>query len=204
MRLGLGRRFGEFERLETAVVATPIDDFQEDKETSGRSSTTNAPGHETSLTSTESVSFGIPFIFDVTVTTRQTASRVTRQFADLNGVGAVLARARARHATGPTRCAMALKSNSPPVRSKGTKPTSSSSSYERRSVLVTSNLAFSEWPKVSFSSPPKTTAAALLDRLAHHAVVITTKGKSFRMRKRNETEEEASQKAAKSSKNRAS
>ena len=26
--------------------------------------------------------------------------------------------------------------------------------------------------------------AALLDRLAHHATVITTKGKSYRMRKR--------------------
>jgi DNA replication protein DnaC len=54
--------------------------------------------------------------------------------------------------------------------------------YERRSVLVTSNLAFSEWPKV-FGGDEKLTTA-LLDRLAHHAVVITTKGKSFRMRKR--------------------
>jgi DNA replication protein DnaC len=49
-------------------------------------------------------------------------------------------------------------------------------------VLVTSNLAFSEWPKV-FGDDAKLTTA-LLDRLAHHAVVITTKGKSFRMRKR--------------------
>jgi hypothetical protein len=29
---------------------------------------------------------------------------------------------------------------------------------------------------------------ALLDRLAHHAVVITTKGKSYRMRKRRDAE----------------
>ena len=56
------------------------------------------------------------------------------------------------------------------------------SRYERRSVLVTTNLAFSEWPKV-FGGDEKLTTA-LLDRLAHHAVVITTKGKSFRMRKR--------------------
>jgi DNA replication protein DnaC len=54
--------------------------------------------------------------------------------------------------------------------------------YERKSVLVTSNLAFSEWPKV-FGGDEKLTTA-LLDRLAHHATIITTKGKSFRMRRR--------------------
>jgi DNA replication protein DnaC len=54
--------------------------------------------------------------------------------------------------------------------------------YERKSVLVTTNLAFAEWVKV-FGGDEKLTAA-LLDRLAHHATVITTKGKSYRMRKR--------------------
>jgi DNA replication protein DnaC len=54
--------------------------------------------------------------------------------------------------------------------------------YERRSVLITSNLAFGEWPKV-FGGDEKLTTA-LLDRLAHHATVVTTRGKSFRMRKR--------------------
>ncbi len=54
--------------------------------------------------------------------------------------------------------------------------------YERRSVLVTTNLAFAEWVKV-FGGDEKLTTA-LLDRLAHHATVITTKGKSYRMRKR--------------------
>lgn len=58
------------------------------------------------------------------------------------------------------------------------------SRYERRSVLITTNLSFAEWPKV-FGGDEKLTTA-LLDRLAHHAVVITTKGKSFRMRKRNQ------------------
>lgn len=58
--------------------------------------------------------------------------------------------------------------------------------YERRSVMVTSNLAFSEWPKV-FGGDEKLTTA-LLDRLAHHAAVITTKGKSFRMRRRQAAE----------------
>lgn len=54
--------------------------------------------------------------------------------------------------------------------------------YERRSVLVTTNLSFAEWVTV-FGGDEKLTTA-LLDRLAHHATVITTKGKSYRMRKR--------------------
>lgn len=54
--------------------------------------------------------------------------------------------------------------------------------YERKSVLVTSNLSFSEWPKV-FAGDEKLTTA-LLDRLADHATIVTTKGKSFRMRRR--------------------
>jgi DNA replication protein DnaC len=54
--------------------------------------------------------------------------------------------------------------------------------YERSSVLITSNLAFGEWPKV-FGGDEKLTTA-LLDRLAHHATVVTTRGKSFRMRRR--------------------
>jgi DNA replication protein DnaC len=54
--------------------------------------------------------------------------------------------------------------------------------YEKRSVLVTSNLAFAEWVKV-FAGDEKLTTA-LLDRLAHHATVVVTKGQSYRMRKR--------------------
>ena len=60
----------------------------------------------------------------------------------------------------------------------------------KRSVVITTNLAFSEWPKV-FGGDEKLTTA-LLDRLAEHATVITTKGKSFRMRKRSTTETPAS------------
>ena len=56
--------------------------------------------------------------------------------------------------------------------------------YERRSVIVTTNLPFGEWVKV-FGDDEKLTTA-LLDRLAHHATVIATKGRSFRMRKKEE------------------
>lgn len=54
--------------------------------------------------------------------------------------------------------------------------------YQRRSTVVSTNLQFAEWVKV-FAGDEKLTTA-LLDRLAHHATVILTKGKSYRMRKR--------------------
>lgn len=57
--------------------------------------------------------------------------------------------------------------------------------YERRATLITTNLAFSEWPRV-FGNDDKL-AAALLDRLAHHAEVLTTRGDSYRMRRSGKT-----------------
>lgn len=59
--------------------------------------------------------------------------------------------------------------------------------YERHSTIVTTNLAFSEWVQV-FADEKLTTA--LLDRLGHHAHVLTTKGASYRTRKRRSGEEE--------------
>ena len=53
--------------------------------------------------------------------------------------------------------------------------------YERRSTLVTTNLAFSEWVQV-FCDEKLTTA--LLDRIGHHAHVITTRGASYRTQRR--------------------
>jgi DNA replication protein DnaC len=54
--------------------------------------------------------------------------------------------------------------------------------YERRSTVVTTNLPFADWVTI-FAGDEKLTTA-LLDRLAHHATVVTTKGKSYRMRQR--------------------
>jgi DNA replication protein DnaC len=65
---------------------------------------------------------------------------------------------------------------------------------------VTTNLSFAEWPKV-FGGDEKLTTA-LLDRLAHHATVITTRGKSFRMRKRSEPDDASSDKTTKAGKSR--
>lgn len=57
-----------------------------------------------------------------------------------------------------------------------------SARHQRRSVVITTNLAFGEWPKV-FGGDEKLTTA-LLDRLAESATIITTRGKSFRTKKR--------------------
>lgn len=54
--------------------------------------------------------------------------------------------------------------------------------YEKGSVIVTTNLAFSEWPQV-FAGDEKL-ATALIDRLADRGTIITTKGKSFRLQRR--------------------
>lgn len=56
--------------------------------------------------------------------------------------------------------------------------------YERRSTMVTTNLAFSEWVQV-FGDEKLTTA--LLDRLSHHAHILTPKGSSYRRRGRKDT-----------------
>ncbi len=52
--------------------------------------------------------------------------------------------------------------------------------YERGSMMITSNRAFKEWPKL-FNND-STLTSAILDRLLHHAETVVIEGKSFRMR----------------------
>jgi DNA replication protein DnaC len=51
--------------------------------------------------------------------------------------------------------------------------------YERRSLGIASHWPFDAWGRFL---PEHTTAASMLDRLLHHAVVVVTEGESYRMR----------------------
>jgi DNA replication protein DnaC len=51
--------------------------------------------------------------------------------------------------------------------------------YERKSLVLTTNLAFSDWPTVF---PNAACTTALIDRVVHHAEIIAIEGESYRRR----------------------
>jgi len=57
--------------------------------------------------------------------------------------------------------------------------------HEKKSLILTTNLAFSDWPTVF---PNAGSAVALIDRIVHHADVISIEGDSFRRREAEQTQ----------------
>jgi DNA replication protein DnaC len=55
--------------------------------------------------------------------------------------------------------------------------------YERRSVMISSNLVFSKWDQI-FKDPMTTMAA--IDRLVHHATILEFNGDSVRAQRAKE------------------
>jgi DNA replication protein DnaC len=53
--------------------------------------------------------------------------------------------------------------------------------YERGSMILTSNQSFGNWGEI-FGD--QVLAAAILDRILHHSVVINIRGKSYRLKEK--------------------
>jgi DNA replication protein DnaC len=51
--------------------------------------------------------------------------------------------------------------------------------YEKKSLVLTTNLAFADWHTVF---PSATCATALVERVVHHADIVKIEGESFRLR----------------------
>ncbi len=56
--------------------------------------------------------------------------------------------------------------------------------YEKKSVVITSNLAFKDWPTIF---PNASCVTALIDRLTHHADIALIEGESYRLREAEES-----------------
>jgi len=51
--------------------------------------------------------------------------------------------------------------------------------YETKSTIFTTNITFEQWDKIFFDA---VVANAILDRILHHAHIITITGKSYRLK----------------------
>lgn len=65
--------------------------------------------------------------------------------------------------------------------------------YERKSLILTTNLAFSDWPGIF---PNAACATALIDRVVHHAEIIKIEGQSYRLRAASDEKKAKPKKAA--------
>ena len=63
--------------------------------------------------------------------------------------------------------------------------------YERRSLLITTNLPFKHWDTVF---PNASCAVALIDRLTHHAEILVIEGQSYRRREAELTQQQRGRK----------
>lgn len=62
--------------------------------------------------------------------------------------------------------------------------------YEQRSTLITTNRSFSEWGEVF---PGAACVVSIIDRLLHHAEIISIEGESYRLKESQERTERARQ-----------
>jgi DNA replication protein DnaC len=71
------------------------------------------------------------------------------------------------------------------------------SRYETKSVIVTMNVAFGEWNTVF---PSAACVSAMIDRLTHHATILSFAGESYRLKESSENQVKTKAKAKKGSK----
>lgn len=66
--------------------------------------------------------------------------------------------------------------------------------YEDKSIIITTNLAFNDWPTVF---PGATSVASLIDRLIHHSEITLIEGGSYRKRQAQKQKEQRATKGKK-------
>ena len=65
--------------------------------------------------------------------------------------------------------------------------------YEKKSLVLTTNLAFSDWPGIF---PNAACATALIDRVVHHASIVKIEGESYRLRAATDQAQKKTKRAA--------